>query len=260
LGPLGIALQEYLIYGVQYLNENMPMFINLLTNLMRTVVALLPVFNAYSRVLIVIGQVISVLPPNFTAFLIVLFMLNKTIPITSVLTLLLGKNFNLLSLSTWTAVGGMMALFGAFYLILMSKNKIVTAIGAIAAAVLGLVVALKLAAIFTSITTAGVAAITGTAAFLGAWATMSATGGMETISPPVTYVPTEYSAPEYQHGLSHVPYTGFIASLHQGEGILTREENYDYRTGQTGGTQVDKIIIYDANRQTIDELIARYGR
>jgi hypothetical protein len=68
----------------------------------------------------------------------------------------------------------------------------------------------------------------------------------------------EVDIPEYQHGLSHVPYTGFVASLHQGEGILTREENYDYRAGQMGGTQV--FNIYDANRQSIDELIARYGR
>jgi hypothetical protein len=64
--------------------------------------------------------------------------------------------------------------------------------------------------------------------------------------------------PTYQHGLSHVPYTGFVASLHQGEGILTREENYDYRAGQMGGTQI--FNIYDTNRQSIDELIARYGR
>ena len=38
----------------------------------------------------------------------------------------------------------------------------------------------------------------------------------------------------YANGLSYVPYNGFIAQLHEGERILTKEENREYSSGSNG--------------------------
>lgn len=38
----------------------------------------------------------------------------------------------------------------------------------------------------------------------------------------------------YASGLSYVPYNGFIAQLHEGERILTKEENREYNSGSNG--------------------------
>ena len=38
----------------------------------------------------------------------------------------------------------------------------------------------------------------------------------------------------YANGLSYVPYNGFIAQLHEGERILTKEENREYNSGSNG--------------------------
>lgn len=42
-------------------------------------------------------------------------------------------------------------------------------------------------------------------------------------------------AGSYANGLDYVPYNGFIAQLHQGERVLTKEESQSYNKGDTGG-------------------------
>ena len=39
----------------------------------------------------------------------------------------------------------------------------------------------------------------------------------------------------HANGLDYVPYNGYVAELHQGERVLTREENEDYNRGRGGG-------------------------
>ena len=41
---------------------------------------------------------------------------------------------------------------------------------------------------------------------------------------------------EYETGLNYVPFTGFLASLHEGEGILTAEENRIWQRFKEGGS------------------------
>ena len=36
-------------------------------------------------------------------------------------------------------------------------------------------------------------------------------------------------------GLSYVPYDGYVAELHEGERVLTKEENSNFRSGRSGG-------------------------
>ena len=54
-----------------------------------------------------------------------------------------------------------------------------------------------------------------------------------------------FSIPQFETGLNNVPYDGFLASLHAGEGILTAEENrvwQRFKNGDVGSRNVD----YDA--------------
>ena len=39
----------------------------------------------------------------------------------------------------------------------------------------------------------------------------------------------------HANGLDYVPYNGYVAELHQGERVLTREENEEYNRGRGGG-------------------------
>ena len=39
----------------------------------------------------------------------------------------------------------------------------------------------------------------------------------------------------HANGLDYVPYNGYVAELHQGERVLTREENEEYNRGRSGG-------------------------
>ena len=54
----------------------------------------------------------------------------------------------------------------------------------------------------------------------------------------------------FANGLSYVPYDGFPAILHEGERVLTAEENKAYNRGATGNTSGIKII---QNIQTVPQ-------
>lgn len=52
----------------------------------------------------------------------------------------------------------------------------------------------------------------------------------------------------HANGLDYVPYNGYVAELHQGERVLTREENEEYNRGRSGG---DTYIFHSP--EPIDE-------
>ena len=67
----------------------------------------------------------------------------------------------------------------------------------------------------------------------------------------------------HANGLDYVPYNGYVAELHQGERVLTREENEEYNRGKGVGGDVyifnspEPIDEYQAARlmkQTKQEL------
>ena len=46
-------------------------------------------------------------------------------------------------------------------------------------------------------------------------------------------------------GLSYVPYNGYIAQLHEGERVLTKQENRAYTNGRSGGGDTYNIYSYE---------------
>lgn len=50
--------------------------------------------------------------------------------------------------------------------------------------------------------------------------------------------------PEHETGLDYVPFTGYLASLHEGEGILTAEENRAWQAFKNGGASASNSIDY----------------
>lgn len=59
------------------------------------------------------------------------------------------------------------------------------------------------------------------------------------MSPPEPKIDGSYAT-----GLSYVPYDGYVARLHKGEGILRADENREYQRGGTGGGDVNITINY----------------
>ena len=56
----------------------------------------------------------------------------------------------------------------------------------------------------------------------------------------------------HEMGLSVVPYTGYLASLHEGEGILTAEENRIWRQFKDGQRGVDYDQLGGVMRDNIN--------
>lgn len=56
---------------------------------------------------------------------------------------------------------------------------------------------------------------------------------------------------EFETGLSYVPFTGFLASLHEGEGILTAEENRIWQSFKNGQRGVDYDTLGGVMRDSI---------
>ena len=56
---------------------------------------------------------------------------------------------------------------------------------------------------------------------------------------------------QYETGLNYVPFDGFLASLHEGEGILTAEENRIWQNFKTGGRDVDYDTLGGVMRDNI---------
>ena len=54
-----------------------------------------------------------------------------------------------------------------------------------------------------------------------------------------------------QGGLDYVPFDGYLASLHEGEGILTAEENRIWQRFKNGGTGIDYDVMGGVMRDNI---------
>lgn len=67
-------------------------------------------------------------------------------------------------------------------------------------------------------------------------------------SPVFDFVGGMFSG-SHANGLDYVPYDGYVAQLHEGERVLTKEENKDYGTGKSGGGDT---YIFQSPKQ-IDE-------
>ena len=78
-----------------------------------------------------------------------------------------------------------------------------------------------------------------------------------TSTAPTGYVPPTGSGGggkvigEFETGLDRVPFTGFLASLHEGEGILTAEENRIWQRFKNGESSIDYDTIGGVMRDNI---------
>lgn len=73
------------------------------------------------------------------------------------------------------------------------------------------------------------------------------------ISGAISFVKNAASGISGSHanGLDYVPYNGYIAELHQGERVLTKEENEEYNEGRGNSSSGDTYIFY--SNEAIDE-------
>lgn len=96
-------------------------------------------------------------------------------------------------------------------------------------------------------------------AFLDEWLAQlqRARDGSQT-STPAPYA-GGYEIQEYATGLPYVPRDGYMASLHEGERIMTRQQNYDYtRGGGSGGGDTYQVSVNNtvgdiATKSMLDE-------
>ena len=63
--------------------------------------------------------------------------------------------------------------------------------------------------------------------------------------------------PQHATGLGYVPWDGYIASLHQGERVLTRREARDYNMGGDGGPINVYVTAYGSNPAEFGEMVRR---
>jgi hypothetical protein len=56
---------------------------------------------------------------------------------------------------------------------------------------------------------------------------------------------------QYETGLNFVPFDGFLASLHEGEGILTAEENRIWQAFKNGQNGVDYETLGGVMRENV---------
>lgn len=73
------------------------------------------------------------------------------------------------------------------------------------------------------------------------------------ISGAISFVKNAASSVSGSHanGLDYVPYNGYIAELHQGERVLSKEENKEYNEGGGNSSGGDTYIFY--SNETLDE-------
>lgn len=54
------------------------------------------------------------------------------------------------------------------------------------------------------------------------------------------------NVPQHETGLDWVPFNGYLAQLHEGESVLTAEENRVWQRFKSGGASSRNSIDYDA--------------
>jgi hypothetical protein len=147
---------------------------------------------------------------------------------------LLGISYQMLAVNIMTALG----FAGTFYLILNSLNG---PIKTIASAVMVLVGAITLLAFALNLVTFGASGISGAigqVALLGSIGAIGAGG-----------VGLAQSIPSYDVGIPYVPHTG-PAIIHEGEAVLTKEQNNTRLTGNQGLNQTVHIDMSGMILQT----------
>lgn len=77
-----------------------------------------------------------------------------------------------------------------------------------------------------------------------AWSALKSIFSKSITANIVTNVKTLISG-SHANGLDYVPYNGYIAELHQGERVLTKQENERYNRGVGGGKSGDTFIFYN---------------
>lgn len=67
--------------------------------------------------------------------------------------------------------------------------------------------------------------------------------------------------PSHKTGLDYVPYDGYIAQLHEGERVLTKQEAKSYNSGSGGNEQPIKIVVQSVlDGKVIGESVSTYNR
>ncbi|OQY83901.1 MAG: phage tail tape measure protein, partial [Anaerolineae bacterium UTCFX5] len=96
-----------------------------------------------------------------------------------------------------------------------------------------------------------------TGGFVGDPSTMKGgtNSGANWINPGETLTP--FGLPQRSTGLGYVPWDGYIASLHQGERVLTRREARDYNMGGDGGPINVYVTAYGSNPAEFGEMVRR---
>ncbi len=63
----------------------------------------------------------------------------------------------------------------------------------------------------------------------------------------------------HYHGLSRVPYDGYIARLHKGEEIVPRQQADQYRANRSGGGSVINLNIAYNGGAMDEQQMAQFG-
>ncbi|WP_294742030.1 hypothetical protein [uncultured Exiguobacterium sp.] len=87
----------------------------------------------------------------------------------------------------------------------------------------------------------------------GWWLPEGAKGGRGLIPWMLEGFPSERKKPDGSHalGLSYVPKNDYVANLHEGEGILDKQENAEYRRNKSGGGQSGRDININISHMSV---------
>jgi hypothetical protein len=76
---------------------------------------------------------------------------------------------------------------------------------------------------------------------------LAASGGAISLNPAI---------PGYAKGLDYVPYDNYLARLHEGEMVLTKQQANAVRSGKTGGDVIIHQYFYDQHKTAADQMAA----
>lgn len=76
---------------------------------------------------------------------------------------------------------------------------------------------------------------------------LAASGGAISLNPAI---------PGYAKGLDYVPYDNYLARLHEGEMVLTKQQANAVRSGKTGGDIIFNQYFYDQHKTAADQMAA----
>jgi len=239
----GPAFREILVTIIRDFAANLPQLLSLLQNLLNLAQSLLPVWNTFAQIGLLLAQAFLALPAPVQNFIILMTLMNRILPVTT----MLGMLDAIVKLRAGFATMASQALpevleqfrVAEFRALLMRRALIGVGLAAagIGTAFLAMGAESREAAAFFSVLTgvmwalaaaqfAVVAAQAGIIANIpGVIAAVAVISGA--IAAISTYIAAAAAHKSYEEGTPYVPETGTYL-LHKGERVLTADENREY--------------------------------